>query len=330
MLQWWSEVTGRILVTGATGFLGGAILRRLGSRGIGQGRNPVRCAALAAEGLEIVKWDLPSQAPHSPDLADVDAIVHCAALSSPFGHDEAFHQVNVLGTQAVLNFARAQRVRRFVFISSPSIYFALRDQLDVHEDMPLPLPFTPYAKSKIAAEELVSSADVPSIILRPRGIYGPGDTTLLPRLLKAASARALPRFRNGRARIDLTFVDDVVEAVFAALNVGPAVEGQAFNISGGETLPVCEIVEATCRHAEITPRWRNLPLAPALMAARVAETLALMRRDAREPIATRYGLALFAFEQSLDLSCARNVLGWAPKVRFADGLERVFDKGANG
>jgi nucleoside-diphosphate-sugar epimerase len=324
-------VGGHVLVTGATGFLGKAVLRRLGPNGVGQGRDSAQCAALAAEGLKVVQWGLPGPALNCPKLKQVDAIVHCAGLSSPFGREDAFHQANVLGTRSVLDFARTRGVKRFVFISSPSIYFTLGDQLDVSEDMPLPTPFTFYAKSKIAAEKLVNAAtDLGPIILRPRGIYGPGDNALLPRLLKAASTRPLPRFRHGRARIDLTFIDDVVEAVLSALNAQQALEGQAFNISGGEVLPISRIVEAACARTGIVPRWRKMPLTPALFAARMAETVALMRSDPREPIMTRYGLGLFAFEQSLDISRARDALGWIPQVRFADGLERVFDKGAIG
>lgn len=320
---------GHVLVTGATGFLGKAVLRRLGRGGVGQGRNFAQCAALAAEGLKVVQWSLPGPAPDRPELKKVDAIVHCAGLSSPFGHDEAFHEANVLGTQSVLDFARTQGVKRFVFISSPSIYFVLADQMGVPENMPLPPPFTPYAKSKITAEKLVSAADdLGPIILRPRGIYGPGDSTLLPRLLKAASARALPRFRQGRARIDLTFIDDAVQAVLSALSAQRALEGQAFNISGGEVLPILEIVESACGLAGIKPHWRAMPLTPALFAARMAETIALLRAEPREPVVTRYALGLFAFEQSLDISRARVALGWTPQVRFADGLGRVFDKGA--
>ncbi|MAT87067.1 MAG: 3-beta hydroxysteroid dehydrogenase [Aestuariivita sp.] len=318
----------RVLVTGATGFLGKAVLQRLGARGVGQGRSPARCAALNTEGLDIVQWVLPGPPPDCASLAQVDSVVHCAALSSPFGRFEDFHAANVLATQSVLDFARSRGVKRFVFISSPSIYFALADQLNVSEDMPLPLPFTPYAQTKIAAEQLVEkTAEVGSIILRPRGIYGPGDSALLPRLLKAARTRTLPRFRQGRARIDLTFVDDVVEAVLMALDARQDLNGKAFNISGGEVLPISEIVEKTCHRAGIAPRWRSMPLAPAMLAARLAETFELMRLEPREPVVTRYGLGLFAFKQSLDISRARDILGWMPQVRFADGLERVFDHG---
>ena len=321
----------RILVTGATGFLGGAILKRLGAEALGQGRSLERCAALGAKGLDIVQWNLPDRAPNNPKLDQVDAIVHCAGLSAPFGRSQAFHSANVLGTQSVLSFALERGVKRFVFVSSPSIYFALSDQLNVPEDMRLPRPFTPYAQSKIEAERLVLSApEVGPIILRPRGIYGPGDTALLPRLLKAASVRPLPRFRQGRARIDLTFVDDVVDAVLQALTAEQVLEGRAFNVSSGEVLPVSQIVENVCAHAGIVARWRRMPLVPALVAARIAESLALMRSEPREPVATRYGLGLFAYAQSLDISRASNLLGWVPKVSFEEGLARTFDTGASG
>lgn len=301
---------GRVLVTGASGFLGGAVLRRLGARGLGQGR---RSGA--------VRWSLPDPAPDMPGL---DAIVHCAALSAPFGPWRAFQRSNVEGTRAVLDLARKARVRRVVFISSPSVYFALADQLNVAEDMPLPRPFNAYARSKAEAERLVRQAtDLSSVILRPRGIYGPGDTALLPRLLKAAR-RPLPRFRAGRARIDLTYVDDVVDAILLALDSDA--DGQTLNISGGEVLPVSQIVEQACARAGLRPRWRNLPLAPALLAAGGMEAWARATGRA-EPAITRYGVGLFAYAQSLDISRARDTLGWSPNVRFDEGLARTFAGG---
>lgn len=303
---------GRVLVTGASGFLGGAVLRRLGERGLGQGRQSGE-----------VRWTLPDPA---PELHDVEAIVHCAALSAPFGSWQAFQQTNVEGTRAVLNFARKADVKRFVFISSPSVYFALADQLNVAEGMPLPPPFNAYARSKVEAEALVRQAsDLPSIILRPRGIYGPGDTALLPRLLRAAK-RPLPRFRGGRARIDLTFVEDVVDAILLALD--SKAMGQTLNISGGEVLPITQIVENACRQAGLIPRWRDMPLRPALLAARGIEAWA-RAWGRKEPAITRYGIGLFAFAQSLDISRAKEVLGWTPQVRFEKGLALTFARGGH-
>ena len=318
----------RVLVTGATGFLGGAVVRRLGNAAIAQGRDPAQLASLQRGEFETFRWNLPDPptADQRAALRGVDAVVHCAGLSSPFGPRAAFQRANVAGTRAVIDLARTLGVRRFVLISSPSVYFALTDQLNVPEDAPLPRPFTHYAESKIQAEVLVRAApDLSPVILRPRGLYGPGDTALLPRLLRAAKSRALPRFRGGVARIDLTFVDDCVDAIMAALDAPDAV-GATLNISGGEVLKVADIVEQTCARAGLIPRWRNMPLGPALMAARLAETVALLRPGQPEPAVTRYGLGLFAFEQSLDITSARKGLGWAPKVSFADGLDRVFAK----
>ena len=293
--------------------------------GIGQGRNAQGLAALQAQGLDTVRWSLPDPAPLAQIPDNIGAIVHCAGLSAPFGPRAAFQRANVLGTQAVLDFARARGIRRVVFISSPSVYFMLADRLNLAENSALPRPFTAYAESKIQAEALVMAAGgVGPVILRPRGIYGPGDISLLPRLLNAAQQRALPRFRGGRARIDLTFVDDVTEAVLAALRAGPEAERRIFNISGGEVIAIRDIVERSCARAGITPRWRSLPLAPALFAARLAETAALLRPGQPEPRITRYALGLFAFEQSLDIARARSELGWTPQVPFSEGLERVF------
>ena len=96
---------------------------------------------------------------------------------------------------------------------------------------------------------------------------------------------------------------------------------------GGEVIAIRDIVDRACVRAGITPRWRDMPLAPALMAARVSEALALMRPGQPEPLITRYAVGLFAFEQGLDISRARRELGWEPKVSFAEGLERTFATG---
>src|SRR5204863_7739298 len=142
--------------------------------------------------------------------------------------------------------------------------------------------------------------------------------------LQVARQRPLPLFRDGKARIDLTYIDDVVDAVLAALSAGGTAEGQIFNVSGGEVVPVRRIAETACARAGVQPRWRKMPLLPAMLAAGLAETVAQLLPGRPEPPVTRYGLGLFAYAQSLDIAKAGRILGWAPKVSFEEGLDRTF------
>ncbi|MDX8466369.1 NAD(P)-dependent oxidoreductase [Mesorhizobium sp. VK23B] len=323
-----------VLVTGASGFLGSHVLKRLAASGtlaLGLGRDAARCAALEAAGHRIIRHDIaqPLDGALDPRLGRVERIIHCAALSAPFGRLQDFVAANVTATRNLLDFATRQGVSRFVHISSPSVCFAFRDQLGLTEDMPLPDPVNHYARTKREAEKLVLAAPaVHPVVLRPRGIYGAGDRALLPRLIKAAKSRPLPLFRGGRAAIDLTHVDDVVDAVMAALAAPKEAEGQIFNISGGEMLPVRRIADDACARAGVGARWRPMPLVPAMLAAGLMEAVAIRLPGRPEPPVTRYGLGLFAYAQSLDLSRAKCLLGWGPKMSFEEGLDRTFAGGA--
>jgi nucleoside-diphosphate-sugar epimerase len=144
----------------------------------------------------------------------------------------------VAGTRAALAFARAGGARRFVHISTPSLYFRFRDQPGVREDAPLPSPVNAYTATKHLAEELVrAETGLDTLILRPRGLYGKGDMALLPRLLRAAQSGPLPLIRDGTAETDLTHVEDVVDAAIAALDAPESLATRVFNISGGEPCP---------------------------------------------------------------------------------------------
>jgi nucleoside-diphosphate-sugar epimerase len=323
---------GTTLVTGATGFLGGALVRRLHAMGlpvIAQGRHPARLAALQAQGIPVLANDLaqPATRESLAFLQGVSTIIHCAARSAPHGPAHAFTSANVTATGHLLDTAQALGVGRFQFISSSSVSFAPTDQLQVRESDPLPPPFNAYAASKQQAEALVLERHPTATILRPRGIYGAGDTALLPRLLRAARRGPLPLLRSGQARIDLTHVDDVVDAVLAALNAGPKARGQVYNVSGGQVLPITEIVVKSCARAGVTPRWRSLPLSPLMAISAMLETVFSQLPGHPEPPVTRYGLALFAYSQSLDLTKARRDLGWQPRITFDHGLDLTFTNG---
>lgn len=325
-------MVGTTFVTGATGFLGGALVRRLNAMGvpvIAQGRDPDRLAALSAQGIPTLAQDLsqPASRETLDALRDVSTIIHCAARSAPHGPARAFTLANVTATGHLLDTAKALGIDRFLFISSSSVSFAPTDQLGVRESDPLPTPFNAYARSKQQAEALVLNRFPTATILRPRGIYGAGDTALLPRLLRAARRGPLPLLRNGQGRIDLTHVEDVVDAILASLNASPAAHGQVYNVSGGEVLSITEIVTKACARSGLTPHWRPVPLTPLKAVSAMLETIFTFLPGDREPPVTRYGLALFAYAQSLDLTKARRDLDWQPRISFDQGLDLTFANG---
>lgn len=313
------------IITGATGFLGGAIARRLlkdGERVIALGRDRAKLMVLAEAGAETHVFDLEADNP-SPSIR-ARSFIHCAALSSPWGPRAAFERANIAGTRRALLLALEAGATRFVHISSPSIYFRFADQEAVGEDMTLPPPVNAYAATKAASEQLVLAVpELSPIILRPRGLYGPGDTALLPRLLRAAATRPLPLMRGGVAATDLTYIDDVADAAIIALRAKTA-PSHIYNVSGGEALPIRSVAERAGAKANVTIRWRKMPWPAVLAAARAAEAICAALPGRPEPLVTAYSAGLFAFRQTLDIGRIHRELGWQPRVCFEEGLARTF------
>ncbi|WP_208347560.1 NAD-dependent epimerase/dehydratase family protein [Pseudaestuariivita rosea] len=314
-----------VLVTGATGFLGGAVACRLHDLGqpvLATGRNMDALAGLQSMGLETMAADLAHSLDPNPNI---EAIVHSAALSSPWGHPRAFESANVTVTANLIDFARRSGVGRFVHISSASVYFRFQDQDQLPETTVLPPPVNLYAKTKAQSEQLVLAApDIGPIILRPRGIYGVGDTALLPRLSQVAKKSRLPRFPGGMGATDITHVDDVVAATLAALDAPGSTHGEIFNISGGQCIGMDQIICAIARHHNIPVRWRTVPFGLALSAVRMIETAASVLPGRPEPPVTAYSLALMRYRQTMDITKAKTHLNWQPQVSFPEGFRRTF------
>jgi nucleoside-diphosphate-sugar epimerase len=315
----------RVVVSGATGFLGGHVARALAHAGYqvdGLGRDRDKGVKLRPFGINYETIDL-AELVNFSQIPAADAFVHCAALSSPWGKRADFEQANIVGTFNALRMAERFGVKRFVMISSPSVLFRYRDQLDVAETAPLPPPVNDYAATKVIAEDLIRSSKLDCVILRPRALYGPGDTALLPRLLKTMQKGAVPLMRDGTAVTDLTFIEDAVQAVLLAINAGPHARGKTYHISGGQSLAVRDIIAGAGRAAGHTPRFKPLSVAAALNAARFAEGWSRLHKGP-EPAITMYGVGVLAYSQTLDISAARKDLGYAPQVAFEEGLQRTF------
>ncbi len=321
-----TQLPRHILVTGASGFLGGHTVRALQQCGVvvrAQGRDPSRLSFDA--GVTICRGDLTDIAFLADAARGCDAIVHAAALSAPWGPRQDFVDANVAGTANVIAAARATGVRRLVHISSPAVVFDGRDQFELDDTAPVPHRHTSeYARTKQLAESLVSaaSASLETVTLRPKAIYGAGDRALVPRLMRAARAGRLPQIGDGRNEVDVTHVEDVVRAIVCSLRTARGL-GEAFLITGGEHVPLWGMIRELLAGVGLPAPGRSIPLPLALIAATAMEAVAAV--TGREPTLTRYSALILARTQTYDISRARRLLDYEPQVPAAVGVARTID-----
>lgn len=317
----------RVLVTGASGFLGGYVVADLKAHGhevFGAGRD-ARALERVADAHHRVRGDLTSL--RTTDLP-VDAVIHCAALSTPWGHWRAFEEANVEGTAHVVEFARRNGVRRVVHVSSPSVYAAARDRIGILEhEVDESNRLNEYIRSKIAAERLLQRALADGVIgelviIRPRGLIGVGDPSLVPRLLEVHDRVGVPLFDGGENLIDVTAVENVATALRLALTRGDAAGG-VYNISNGDPRRFREMLVQLVAGTGRSPRLRPMSRTVAWAAASALEAICKAIPGRPEPPLTRYTLSTIAYSQTLDISRARAELGYAPIVGLDEALDRV-------
>jgi nucleoside-diphosphate-sugar epimerase/glyoxylase-like metal-dependent hydrolase (beta-lactamase superfamily II) len=319
-----------VLVTGATGFLGGRLARALLARGVpvrATGRNLERGLALQAEGADFRPVDLDDPAATREVCRGVRAVVHCGARATPWGPREAFEATNVRGTEAIIAGCLAHRVERLVHISSSSVTNRFQDQFDLDESAPYPEEHvSEYSRSKRIAEERVRAAvaqGLSAVILRPRAIYGPGDEVLLPRLLRVAAKGRLPQIGDGKTIINLVFVDDMVDAALLAVDA-PAAVGQTYVITHPEPIRFAEMLDVLLRGLDLPRPSRQISAGTAMGAARTLAGAWRWLALPGEPPLTPYTVSVLAWSQTFRIDAARRDLGFEPKVSWREGVQRVI------
>jgi len=321
----------KALVTGGGGFLGRVIIRQLRERGdevrsLSRGRYP----DLEKDGVECVQADLMDVAAVSKACEGVDVVFHVAGKVGLWGDYSDFLRANVEGTRNVLNACQDRGARRLVFTGSPSVVFDGRDVEGWDESAPYPERFDSYySRTKAAAEEMVLSANglrgLSTISLRPHLVWGPGDTSIAPRVIARAKAGKLRRIGGLNKKVDITYVDDAARAhllAAARLEVSPSVAGKAYFLSQGDPRPLWEVVNGILAAAGLPPVERSVSLWAARAAAAGLELSyrALRRRD--EPPLTRFLVTQLSTAHWFDISAARRDLGYEPSVPFEEGLKR--------
>ncbi|KAF0865090.1 NAD(P)-dependent oxidoreductase [Pseudomonas sp. LD120] len=317
----------KILVTGASGFIGGRFARFALEQGLEvrvNGRRAEAVEHLVRRGAEFVPGDLEDAQRVRELCHDVDTVVHCAGAVGLWGRYQDFHQGNVLVTENVVEACLKQRVRRLVHLSSPSIYFDGRDHLRLTEEQ-VPKRFKhPYAATKYLAEQKVFGAQefgLEVIALRPRFVTGAGDMSIFPRLLKLQRKGRLAIIGNGLNKVDFTSVHNLNDALFSCLHATGSALGKVYNISNGAPVPVWDVVNYVMRQMQVpqVTRYRSFGLAYSMAA--LNEGLCKVWPGRPEPTLSRLGMLVMHKNFTLDISRARHYLGYEPKVSLWAALD---------
>ena len=320
----------KTLITGATGFVGGALARRLHGMGwdvTALGRNPAKLNELEDAGMKSFRADVSKKNELAEAFKDREVVFHCAAFPSPWGNFERFYQANVIGTRNVVQACLDNNVKRLVHISTPSIYFDYSSRTGVKENDPLPEPISNYARTKLLAEEEIDKGfekGLAVVSIRPRAIFGEGDTVIFPRLIPRLKSGRLPILGDGKNIVDLTYIQNVVDALLLCVSSTENTLGKKYNISNGEPIGIWKLIERICDELQMPHPKSNISYKTADAAAGVLEFIYSLIPFSPEPPLTRVSVSMMANDTMLDISAARNELGYQPGVSVEEGVQRFL------
>ncbi len=318
-------------VTGGSGFIGGRLIERLVRDGVAVralARSDQSAEAVAGRGAEPVRGDLSDRDSLEAGAGGADVAFHLAAHLGDWGDWEEFERGNVDGTENALAACAAAGVRRFVHCGTEAALMAGEPLVHVDEEAPLrPDSPAPYPATKARAELAVRRAnrtDFETLTVRPRFVWGRGDTTLLPEMVRTVEAGKWAWVGGGRNVTDTAHVDNVVEGLVLAAEKGRA--GEAYFITDGEPVVFREFVTALIETQGVEPPDRSLPSWTAAPLARVSEAAWKALPLNGQPPMTRFRAWILTQECTIDISKARRELGYEPVVSHEQGLAELRDQ----
>ncbi|MBU2488068.1 MAG: NAD-dependent epimerase/dehydratase family protein [Proteobacteria bacterium] len=320
----------KVLVTGATGFIGGRIVERCLEQGLevrafhlpGDPGAP----ALEKKGIQTVAGDICDPEAVAQATHGVDVIFHCAAVVSDWAPKSLFENVTVGGTKNVCRAAVEAGVSRLVYLSTNDV-FGLDESGVIAEDHPRQPWGEPYPDHKIRAEDAVWEAHreqgLPTTMAYPCWVYGPGDKTFVPHLADAIANREMVFWRRD-VLVWPTYVDNLVDILFLMAEDDRAV-GRGYLVHDGESTTLQEFCGAIAREIEAKPPSLHIPFGLAMAAARVMELAWKVLGIKNRPLLTTYVVKNLGSRLRFSIEKAERELGWKPAVSYREGFARTME-----
>lgn len=284
-------------------------------------------------GVDVFCGDVADPPAMQKACENVDTVFHVAAKVGIWGKREEFERTNVGGARALVDACRTNNVERIVFTSSPSVVFNDSDLSGADETQPLGTNFpADYPRTKAEAERIILSANAPgslaTVSLRPHLIWGVGDHHLIPRVVKRAKQGRLRIVGVGRNKVDLTHVENVVDAHILAEAAtrcpdSPA-HGKAYFITNGEPVVLWDWINDLLDRLDISPVSKHISLASAKRLGATCETIWRILGLQSDPPMTRFAASELAKDHWFEIGAARRDLGYSPRVTMHQGLDELI------
>lgn len=323
----------KILITGAGGFLGSHIARKLSELPEYEIYSFSRSHYDKLDKYHVIQrhGDLKKANDVLAALKGMDAVIHTASQVGMWGRYEDFYATNVTGTENILKAMKELNISKLVYTSTPSVAFGKKDLCGVDETTPYPDSYlTPYAATKAIAEKKVLAANTPSlstVSLRPHLIFGPGDLNLIPRVIEAQKKGKLKIVGDGNNLVDVTFVENAADAHILALKeLTPhsTIAGKAYFLGQGP-VKLWDFTNEVLKRAGLPPVQKKISVKAAYTIGLLIECFLKMTGQYEiHPPMTRFVALQLGKSHYFSHHNLENDLGFRPAISISEGIEKLF------
>ncbi len=326
----------KVLVTGGGGAVGKSLIRGLIDRdytvtSLARSAYP----ELEKLGVEQLAVDIRDYEKVMLALVGKDAVFHVAAKVGLWGKYDDFYSINVIGTRNIINACIANKIKCLVYTSSASVVFDGKNIINGNETLPYPAkPISNYTGTKAIAEQLIlkaNSSSLKTISLRPHLVWGPEDNHIITGILKRAKAGTLRQIGDNVSYIDTTYVDNLRDAHLCALDAlcnNIAADGQSYFISNDEPIKVWDFINSILKVHAMLPIDKKMSARTALTISWMLENFHKIFLPNKEPTLTRFAVNEVCTSHWFDISKAKNILSYQPKISIQQGLKNLRQNAA--